>query len=435
MEKKRLLAGLGVAVAGVTVMTAAGTSPEYAFTAMAGAAQQAAFLTAGIKPQQAGDTVDSESENEQSTPESVPEISVDSLRESSFMTAEQSAAESVESSLPEIVQATADIEDIKYTADAADVTDSGGAADVSQPSAPTVEGAPDNAARVISRNITEFSDGLDRTAEGSKSGVVYREHFSGYQGTDYLKIPGGGLVWNCTADSPQTLLQAAQELPSLRINAYTDEPQVLIVHTHTTESYEPYQRSYYDSAFPSRTRDPQYNMISVGEALSQRLAENGISVLHDGTVHDYPSYTGAYDRSEATIRAALEEYPSIKVIIDLHRDAISAADGSRTAPVAEINGKSAAQFMIIAGCDDGRFGNMPDYIENFKLACLFQQSAEKLYPGLARPVLFDYRNYNQHISTGSLLIEVGSHANSHDEAVYTGELLGDILADALCSLA
>lgn len=413
MEKKRLLAGLGVAVAGVTVMTAAGTSPEYAFTAMAGAAQQAAFLTAGIKPQQAGDTVDS-------------------LRESSFMTAEQSAAESVESSLPEIVQATADIEDIKYTADAAD---SGGAADVSQPSAPTVEGAPDNAARVISRNITEFSDGLDRTAEGSKSGVVYREHFSGYQGTDYLKIPGGGLVWNCTADSPQTLLQAAQELPSLRINAYTDEPQVLIVHTHTTESYEPYQRSYYDSAFPSRTRDPQYNMISVGEALSQRLAENGISVLHDGTVHDYPSYTGAYDRSEATIRAALEEYPSIKVIIDLHRDAISAADGSRTAPVAEINGKSAAQFMIIAGCDDGRFGNMPDYIENFKLACLFQQSAEKLYPGLARPVLFDYRNYNQHISTGSLLIEVGSHANSHDEAVYTGELLGDILADALCSLA
>ena len=158
-------------------------------------------------------------------------------------------------------------------------------------------------------------------------------------------------------------------------------------------------------------------------------------MLHDGTVHDYPSYTGAYDRSEATIRAALEEYPSIKVIIDLHRDAISAADGSRTAPVAEINGKSAAQFMIIAGCDDGRFGNMPDYIENFKLACLFQQSAEKLYPGLARPVLFDYRNYNQHISTGSLLIEVGSHANSHDEAVYTGELLGDILSDALCSLA
>ena len=91
--------------------------------------------------------------------------------------------------------------------------------------------------------------------------------------------------------------------------------------------------------------------------------------------------------------------------------------------------------MIITGCDDGRFGNMPDYLENFKLACMIQGSAEKLYPGLARPILFDYRNYNQHISTGSLLIEVGSHANSLDEAVYSGELLGDCMADALLKLA
>ena len=172
-------------------------------------------------------------------------------------------------------------------------------------------------------------------------------------------------------------------------------------------------------------------MVRVGEVLAQRLADNGISVLHDGTIHDYPAYTGAYDRSEATIRAALEEYPSIKVIIDLHRDAISNPDGSRTAPTAVINGRNAAQFMIITGCDDGRFGNMPEYLENLRLACLIQQSAEQLYPGLARPILFDYRNYNQHISTGSLLIEVGSHANSLDEAVYSAELLGDSIAEAL----
>ena len=171
------------------------------------------------------------------------------------------------------------------------------------------------------------------------------------------------------------------------------------------------------------------------QEMTQKLAEHGISVLHDGTIHDYPAYTGAYDRSEVTIRAALEEYPSIKVIIDLHRDAISSADGSRTAPVAEINGRNAAQFMVITGCDDGRFGNMPEYLENFRLACMIQSSAEKLYPGLARPILFDYRNYNQHISTGSLLIEVGSHANSLDEAVYSGELLGDCMADALLKLS
>lgn len=431
MEKKRLLVGIAAAVTGVAVMTAAGTSPENAFAAVTGAAQQAAFLTAGIKPHSAGETSDGGGESDVIP---VPDDGADGLRESSFMTTEQGLHESTEVSLSDIVRATADIEDIPDLTETMEASDDSGSADAAQEGG-SQEGAPDSMARVISRNITEYSDGLDRTAEGSMSGTVYREHFGGYQGTDYIKLPDGGLVWNCTTDDPQTVLQAAQQLPDLQIKTGTDEPQVLIVHTHTTESYEPYRRSYYDSAFPSRTRDPQYNMISVGEVLSQRLAENGISVLHDGTVHDYPSYTGAYDRSEVTIRAALEEYPSIKVIIDLHRDAISAADGSRTAPVTEINGRSAAQFMIIAGCDDGRFGNMPNYIENLKLACLFQRSAEKLYPGLARPVLFDYRNYNQHISTGSLLIEVGSHANSHDEAVYTGELLGDILSDALGSLS
>ena len=125
----------------------------------------------------------------------------------------------------------------------------------------------------------------------------------------------------------------------------------------------------------------------------------------------------------------------IKIIIDLHRDAIENPDGTRVAPTTEINGKSAAQFMIITGCDDGRFGNMPQYMENFKLACLMQRTAEELYPGLARAVLFDYRNYNQHLSTGSLLIEIGSHASSLDEAEYTAQLLGEIIAKAAQQLS
>ena len=238
---------------------------------------------------------------------------------------------------------------------------------------------------------------------------------------------------NCTEESAEKLLAASGELPALSIEFDTPEPQVLIVHTHTTESYEPYIRDYYDEDFPYRTRDSRHNMVALGEALARSLAECGISAVHDGTIHDYPAYSGAYDRSEDTIRAALEKYPSIKVVIDLHRDAMGNPDGSRIAPAAEVDGKSAAQFMIIAGCDDGRF-NMPNYMENFKLACLIQNSAESLYPELARAVLFDYRNYNQHITTGSLLIEVGGHANSLDEALYTSELLGRILADALSQL-
>ena len=283
---------------------------------------------------------------------------------------------------------------------------------------------------VISRNITDFDDGLDRTAEGNRSGVITRRTYGKYTSADYITLSSGAQVRNCTSDSNEALISASKELPPLTIHSDSPEPQVLIVHTHATESFEPYQRDYFDGEFPFRSRDSRYNMVAVGTALAESLAKNGISVVHDGTLHDYPAYTGAYDRSEETIRSILEEYPSIKVVIDLHRDAISEADGSRIAPVTEINGRSAAQLMIISGCDDGRF-NMPHYMENFKLAALIQNSTEIMYPSLARAVLFDYRNYNQHITTGSLLIEIGTHANSLDEAIYTAELLGESMAAAL----
>ena len=288
-------------------------------------------------------------------------------------------------------------------------------------------------AQVISQNITPFDDGLDYTAEGTHSGETVRRTYGASDSIGYITLASGAQVRNCTHVTDAELSAAAEDIPQLDIELYSDEPQVLIVHTHTTESYEPYSRSYYDADFPSRTQDPEHNMIAVGEVLAETLADNGISVLHDGTVHDHPSYTGSYDRSEATIRAALEQYPSIKVVIDLHRDAIAEADGTRIAPVAEIDGRSAAQFMIIAGCDDGRF-NMPNYMENYKLAALIQNFSGAMYPELARAVLCDYRNYNQHITTGSLLIEVGSHANSLDEALYCAELLGESMARALTVL-
>ncbi len=407
-------AAVGAAAAGITALIVSWTTSPGVFGTAWGIAQQTAFMAAGIR---------------------LPDTSAQSENSPLPKNAEPDTSSGGASGKIGFPRENADHSREAYSpsSEAAE-TDKPEAADIaSQPAQPSEEAEPDiqQTARVISRNITEFDDGLDYAAAGEKSGVIYRKHYAGYSGDDYITLPGGGLLWNCTGDSPEKVTGAAGELPDISVELNSSEPQVLIVHTHTTESYEPYQRSYYDAKFPFRTRDSSRNMVRVGEVLAQRLAEHGISVLHDGTIHDYPAYTGAYDRSEATIRAALEEYPSIKVIIDLHRDAISNPDGSRTAPTAIINGRNAAQFMIISGCDDGRFGNMPDYLENLKLACLIQGSAEELYPGLARPILFDYRNYNQHISTGSLLIELGSHANSLDEAVYSAELLGDSISAAL----
>lgn len=288
---------------------------------------------------------------------------------------------------------------------------------------------PDILGTVIRLNETELTDNTDYSVFTENSGKIYRMNYGKYSSENYIDLKSGAQVRNCTSISNSVLEAAAETLPELGGNYDPAEPQVLIYHTHTTESFLPKADSY-DEKYPTRSFNDKINITAVGDALCNALAKHGISSVHDCKVHDYPSFPGAYQSSAETIKHDLEQYPSIKIIIDLHRDAIINTDGSLPAPVAEINGKNAAQFMIISGCDDGTF-DMPDYMENFKLACLLQNCAETAYPSLARPVLFDYRCYNQNLSAGALLIEVGSHGNSLDEAVYTGELLGNVIAEAL----
>ncbi len=268
--------------------------------------------------------------------------------------------------------------------------------------------------------------------DGTISSVTYE---SG-SGENYIDLPLGGQIRNVTKLSSQEIYENALLSPdfTIKLNAPADEPQVLIMHTHTTESYEPFARDYFDSDFLSRTTDNSMNMNAVGDVMADVLEGKGIRTYHAETVHDYPSYNGSYDRSRETVAEILEKYPSIKVVLDVHRDAIERQDGERIAPSATINGKSCAQVMIICGCDDGTM-NMPDCMKNLRTASLFQQYMEHTYSGLTRPVLYDYRQYNQDLTTGSLLIEVGGHANSIEQALYAGELSADAIADALISIS
>ncbi|WRS26739.1 stage II sporulation protein P [Oscillospiraceae bacterium MB08-C2-2] len=210
----------------------------------------------------------------------------------------------------------------------------------------------------------------------------------------------------------------------------TEEPQVLIFHTHATESFEPYDRDEYDTRNTWRSVNDERNMVAVGNAFVQVLEENGIGVLHDTTQHDYPSYNGSYERSRVTIQQYLEEYPSIKVVLDLHRDAIQREGGEIVKPVAEIDGQKAAQIMIISACDDGTM-DIPEWKQNFRFAAEYQNYMESAYPGLTRPVYFCYRKYNMDLSTGSLLLEFGSNANTLEEAVYSAQLSAQALADLI----
>ena len=262
-------------------------------------------------------------------------------------------------------------------------------------------------------------------------GSIIRNTYIPYSGTQFFDLENGGQVNNKTSVPNDTLISESRCLPNFTISS-TSEPQVLIYHTHTTESFEPFVRENYDAEFNYRTTDETKNVIMVGDAIQAELEAQGISVIHVRTIHDYPSYNGAYDRSRASIVPILEQYPSIKVALDIHRDAIS-GEGVAYQPYIEKDGREAAQIMIISGCDDGTLG-MPNYMKNFHFACALQQKLETDTPGLTRPILFDYRKYNQDLTNGSLLIEVGSHGNTLEQVQYSGQLFGRSLAGLLNSV-
>lgn len=265
----------------------------------------------------------------------------------------------------------------------------------------------------------------------TEGGDIIRTTYGVYSGTSFFDLPNGGQVNNKTEIANDTLIAESRCLPNFTVTD-TDEPQILIYHTHTTESFEPYVRDKYDADFNYRTTDDTKNMVMVGNAIQAELEAAGYSVIHATDIHDYPSYNGSYGRSRETILPILEQYPSIKVALDIHRDAIS-GEGTAAQPYIGINGREAAQVMIISGCDDGTL-DMPDYMKNFHFACCFQQKLESDYPGLTRPILFDYRHYNQDLTTGSLLIEVGSHCNTLEQAQYSGQLIGQSLSLLLDSV-
>ncbi|MCQ2441470.1 MAG: stage II sporulation protein P [Clostridia bacterium] len=212
------------------------------------------------------------------------------------------------------------------------------------------------------------------------------------------------------------------------------KPQVLIMHTHTTESFMTENRDYYTDEDLTRRTDENLNMVHLGNIVADKLNSLGIVTVHDKTVHDYPEYNNSYTRSAATVNSNLKKYPSIKIVIDMHRDAISANDTDKVKVTTEINGKKAAQIMLVMGSQSGSVTNFPNWKENLNLALKLQQTIEVMYPSLARPLSLMSRNYNESLTTGSMLIEMGTDGNTIDEVSYSAELLSNALASLLNTL-
>ncbi len=206
------------------------------------------------------------------------------------------------------------------------------------------------------------------------------------------------------------------------------EPRVLILHTHATESYTRQGEDYVESA-AFRTLDEGYNMISVGARVAELLREAGIGVIHDTQLHDYPSYNGSYNHARKAIQAALEEHPTICLVLDLHRDA-SGDLKNQFRPVAAVDGQDAAQIMLVMGTNAAGLKH-PDWQENLSLGLKLQAQLERLSPGITRPMSLRAQRFNQDLTHGSLLIEMGAAGNSHAEALRAA----DQLARAIIALA
>lgn len=273
---------------------------------------------------------------------------------------------------------------------------------------------------------------VETAVKPQNAGNILRKFYQSNGGTAFVNL-NPGFLKNCTKLSNASIIKEAEKPPAFKILA-DGTPEVLIMHTHATEGYQPVLSQWYDKSNTSRTTDNSKNTTRVGDEIAKQLTDAGIGVIQDKTLHDYPSYNGAYERSAETVKRILKENPTIKVVLDVHRDAIQQDASTMVAPVVNINGKDCAQVMIISGCDDGTM-NMPKYMENLKFSSALQRQMETDYPGLARPILFDYRKYNQNLTTGSILLEMGGHANTLEEAIYCGELVGKSLAQTLLSLS
>ena len=267
-------------------------------------------------------------------------------------------------------------------------------------------------------------------ARPADAGTVTEQQFGQGSGEKYIPCGTGSIKNNTRQTAADIAAEVVQPLP-FAIEKDSAAPQVLIMHTHATEDYRLSAGLWFAPGDGARSTDRSINMCAVGRVMADTLNAAGICTLHDETLNDYPSYTGSYANSRAVVQQYLAQYPSIKVVLDVHRDAIEDADGTLVKPVCTIDGASTAQVMIIAGCDNGSTISLPNWRLNLRFAAAWEEAMESRFPGLTRPVLCGYRFYNQDLTTGSLLIEIGGHGNTLEEALRAGEFAALALAELL----
>ncbi len=250
----------------------------------------------------------------------------------------------------------------------------------------------------------------------------------GKEGSQYLS-DGGLYVYNRTEEEldASLLQEGAVDVP------LGEGPQILIVHTHGSEAYSMTDGDTYEESDPYRTTDCSHNVVRVGEEMATVFRAYGFQVVHDTTLCDYPAYNGAYDRSKAVVEQWLAQYPTIKVVLDVHRDALVGSEGEIYKMVTTEAGQKVAQVMMVLGTDASG-ADHPRWKDNLAFALRLQKNLIRGYTSLARPTVLRRGRYNQHLSPGAILVEVGGHGNTLSEAIAGGRLWADSVARTLLDM-
>ncbi len=192
-------------------------------------------------------------------------------------------------------------------------------------------------------------------------------------------------------------------------------PLVIIYHSHTTESFVP-------TSGKDFTTDLSQTVVRVAEEIAQHLERDyGIKVIHSREIHDIPR-SEAYGKSINTIKKLVKRYPEAAMVIDLHRDGVS-----RDITTTQINGQDVGKTLLVLG------SGHKDWKENYGFALRFHEKSEELYPGLSRGIRDRRFTYNQEVHPRALLLEIGGHRNSLEEALrsarYVAEIIGELFND------
>ena len=241
---------------------------------------------------------------------------------------------------------------------------------------------------------------------------------------------GSGYLNNETFYSPNVNVLLELDITTPMV----EEPLVLVLHTHTSEGYLADVSTYFEGDIGeiTYTKNEEQNMLAVGQAFVLALKQNGITAIHCTVMHDESGLSGSYERAAASIQFFLEHYPSIRYVVDLHRDAILTSEGEYVRAATEMDGKSVAQILPVVGSNAGGWKH-DGWEGNLALALQLREMLNQNNTALCRPVMLRNSTYNQEMAPYAILLEIGTGANSIDEAIAAATLAGEAFAKVILS--